>query len=129
MAITDDDGDEDEASPLQVGHNIYILAYKLSEHKRELKEAIEHASKEDAVRHYADNTAQIEVGILVCLVGYSEYTDLVTAQIEVGILVYRVGYSEYTDLVTAQIEVGILVYRVGYSEYTDLVTAQIEVGI
>ena len=75
MAITDDDGDEDEASPLQVGHNIYILAYKLSEHKRELKEAIEHASKEDAVLHYADNTAQIEVGILVCRVGYSEYTE------------------------------------------------------
>ena len=44
---------------------------------------------------------------------------MVTAQIEVGILVYRVGYSEYTDLVTAQIEVGILVCRVGYSEYTE----------
>ena len=41
------------------------------------------------------------MGILVCRVGYSEYTDLVTAQIEVGILVYRFGYFEYTDLVDA----------------------------
>jgi len=28
---------EEEEAPLEVGHNIFILAYKLSEHKRELK--------------------------------------------------------------------------------------------
>lgn len=46
---------------LQVGHNIYILAYKLADHKRELKEAISHANNRDAVKFYAANTAQIEV--------------------------------------------------------------------
>ena len=54
---------DDDDSPLVVGHNIYILAYKLADHKRELKAALEKAMKQGntAVQHYAKNTAQIEV--------------------------------------------------------------------
>ena len=57
---------DDEDSPLVVGHNIYILAYKLAEHKRELREALDKAlsqSQPAAVKHYDKNTAQIEVCI------------------------------------------------------------------
>ena len=59
---TDSDADDDD-SPLVVGHNIYILAYKLADHKRELKEALDKAEKQThkAVQYYARNTAQIEV--------------------------------------------------------------------
>ena len=32
---------DDNNSPIVVGHNIYILAYKLADHKRELKDALE----------------------------------------------------------------------------------------
>lgn len=56
-----DDDDDDEASPLQVGHNIYILAYKLAEHKRDLKEALRQASNNEAIKYYTKQTAQIEV--------------------------------------------------------------------
>ena len=56
---------DDKVSPIQVGHNIYILAYKLSEHKRELKDALDHAGNEDSIRFYAKHTAQIEVGTLI----------------------------------------------------------------
>ena len=54
---------DDDDSPMVVGHNIYILAYKLADHKRELKDALEKAEKQGhkAVQHYAKNTAQIEV--------------------------------------------------------------------
>ena len=54
---------DDDDSPMVVGHNIYILAYKLADHKRELKNALEKAEKQGhkAVQHYAKNTAQIEV--------------------------------------------------------------------
>ena len=54
---------DDEDSPLEVGHNIYILAYKLADHKKELRVALDKAEQQGhkAVRHYAKNTAQIEV--------------------------------------------------------------------
>ena len=54
---------DDDDSPMVVGHNIYILAYKLADHKRELKNVLEKAEKQGhkAVQHYAKNTAQIEV--------------------------------------------------------------------
>ena len=54
---------DDDDSPMVIGHNIYILAYKLADHKKELKDALEKAEKQGhkAVRHYAKNTAQIEV--------------------------------------------------------------------
>ena len=60
----DSGGDvDDDDSPMVVGHNIYILAYKLADHKKELNDALEKAEKQGhkAVQHYAKNTAQIEV--------------------------------------------------------------------
>ena len=57
-------GEEDEVeeiSPLDVGHNIYILAYKLSEHKAELKKNLDNVATVDAIKYFADHTAQIEV--------------------------------------------------------------------
>ena len=45
-----------------VGHNVYILAYQLSQYKRELKAVLDKATqKEDAIKFYSKNTAQIEV--------------------------------------------------------------------
>ncbi len=45
-----------------VGHNVYILAYQLSQYKKELKIALDKATRQEpAIRSYADNTAQIEV--------------------------------------------------------------------
>lgn len=58
----EEDGEE-EVSPLQVGHNVYILAYKLSEHRKELKEALRKAENDEAIKYYAKRTAQIEVCI------------------------------------------------------------------
>ena len=54
---------DDEDSPMEVGHNIYILAYKLADHKKELRVALDKAEQQGhkAVRHYAKHTAQIEV--------------------------------------------------------------------
>ena len=66
-----DEEDEDDISPLAVGHNVYILAYKLSEHKKELKDALEQAESADAIKYYANHTAQIEVKVhSYCLVDY-----------------------------------------------------------
>ncbi len=42
---------------------MYILAYKLSDHKRENKDELEKRKNEEAIKTYADHTAQIEVGI------------------------------------------------------------------
>ena len=60
---------DDEDSPLVVGHNIYILAYKLAEYKKELRDALDKAlspghTARAAVEHYDKNTAQIEVSTL-----------------------------------------------------------------
>ena len=59
----------DDDSPLVVGHNIYILAYKLADHKKELKDSLEKAERQGgkALQHYAKNTAQIEVQM--CMYG------------------------------------------------------------
>ena len=59
----DEDVDEEESttSPLEVGHNMYILAYKLADHKKEIRDELEKKTNEDAIKTYADNTAQIEV--------------------------------------------------------------------
>lgn len=54
--------DEDN-SPSVVGHNVYILAYQLSQYKKELKIALDKATRQDPIRSYAANTAQIEVSI------------------------------------------------------------------
>lgn len=86
-----DDEDEDEASPQNVGHNIYILAHQLSHHNVELAELLRlksgttaHTSMsvnsmaamlqgstaagtatqqfaDEALHHYAAHTAQIEI--------------------------------------------------------------------
>ena len=58
----DDEEQEEHISPLEVGHNIYILAYKLSEHKKELKEKLDSQASSSAIDHYSQQTAQIEVG-------------------------------------------------------------------
>ena len=52
----------DPNSPIEVGHNIYILAFQLAHYKKELKEALDKARKQgDAIEYYAKRTAQIEV--------------------------------------------------------------------
>ncbi len=57
-----DEEQDEHISPLEVGHNIYILAYKLSEHKKELKDKLENqAQSEASIKHYSEHTAQIEV--------------------------------------------------------------------
>lgn len=58
---SDDEELEERISPLEVGHNIYILAYKLSEHKEELKEKLDSQASSDAIKFYSEHTAQIEV--------------------------------------------------------------------
>ena len=54
----------DENSPIEVGHNIYILAVQLAHHKKELKEALERSAHKtgDQIQYYSSRTAQIEVG-------------------------------------------------------------------
>ena len=53
----------DENSPIEVGHNIYILAVQLAHHKKELKEALERSAHKtgDPIQYYSSRTAQIEV--------------------------------------------------------------------
>ena len=54
-----------ENSPQVVGHNVYILAYQLSQYKRELKAVLDKATQKDgAIRYYSEKTAQIEVSEL-----------------------------------------------------------------
>ena len=51
---------------MEVGHNIYILAYQLAQHKKELKHFwMETRHGDNAIQYYAQHTAQIEV----CLSG------------------------------------------------------------
>ena len=68
-AAADEDADEDEATPHEVGHNIYILAYQLSEHNKELAHLLCRGFSNEASRisdpaldYYSKRTAQIEVG-------------------------------------------------------------------
>jgi len=55
--------DPDENSPIDVGHNIYILAVQLARHKKELKEALDRSAHKpgDPIQYYSSRTAQIEV--------------------------------------------------------------------
>ncbi|KAL7671241.1 hypothetical protein ACOME3_006142 [Neoechinorhynchus agilis] len=58
-----DDGSSDTLHRT-VGHNIYILAYQLSRHNRELAGLIKKASEEDvdeALTHFENHTAEIEI--------------------------------------------------------------------
>lgn len=59
---------DDEATPHEVGHNIYILAYQLSEYNKELAHLLcrgfaNEASRlsDPALDYYSKRTAQIEV--------------------------------------------------------------------
>ena len=54
----------DENSPIEVGHNIYILAVQLAHHKKELKEALERSAHKtgDPIQYYSSRIAKIEVG-------------------------------------------------------------------
>ncbi|XP_035763053.1 inositol 1,4,5-trisphosphate receptor type 2 [Neolamprologus brichardi] len=70
----DDDGMGDEIKPKDVGHNIYILAHQLARHNKILQQSLTPGSglglgsgmdydkeKDDALRYYANHTAQIEI--------------------------------------------------------------------
>lgn len=63
MGSPTDLGQED--SPMEVGHNIYILAYQLGQHKKELEQALEKVEKanrtSDPIFQYSRSTAHIEI--------------------------------------------------------------------
>ena len=58
-------------SPKVVGHNVYILAYQLAKHNKELTEILKVEETEDATSdnpaldYYSKHTAQIEVNGLL----------------------------------------------------------------
>ncbi|XP_066945104.1 inositol 1,4,5-trisphosphate receptor isoform X27 [Macrobrachium rosenbergii] len=62
-----DDGsadNDDGVSPKEVGHNIYLLCHQLAKHNKELEEMLCKSNNEklsQALSHYRDNTAQIEI--------------------------------------------------------------------
>ena len=70
MGSPTDLGQED--SPMEVGHNIYILAYQLGQHKKELEQALEKVEKanrtSDPIFQYSRSTAHIEVRFFFCFV-------------------------------------------------------------
>ncbi|XP_065808426.1 inositol 1,4,5-trisphosphate receptor type 2, partial [Labrus bergylta] len=70
----DEDGAGDQIKPRDVGHNIYILAHQLARHNKILQQSLRPGSvlgtvcvvdpdseKDDALHHYANHTAQIEI--------------------------------------------------------------------
>ncbi|KAK3865118.1 hypothetical protein Pcinc_029236 [Petrolisthes cinctipes] len=60
-ATTDTD---DGVSPREVGHNIYILCHQLAKHHKELEELLAKTTNDklnNALTHYRENTAQIEI--------------------------------------------------------------------
>ncbi|XP_011361472.1 inositol 1,4,5-trisphosphate receptor type 2 [Pteropus vampyrus] len=63
----DDEGGDDGVSPKDVGHNIYILAHQLARHNKLLQQMLKPGSDPDdgdeALKYYANHTAQIEVSI------------------------------------------------------------------
>ncbi|XP_064633177.1 inositol 1,4,5-trisphosphate receptor-like isoform X3 [Lineus longissimus] len=56
----DDHGDE-EVSPREVGHNIYILSHQLAQHNKDLAWLLKDQATEPALEYYAGHTAQIEI--------------------------------------------------------------------
>ncbi|XP_061085026.1 inositol 1,4,5-trisphosphate receptor type 2 [Conger conger] len=60
------DAEADEVTPRDVGHNIYILAHQLARHNKLLQQSLRpglypDAEGEEALRYYANHTAQIEI--------------------------------------------------------------------
>uniref|UniRef100_A0A8C2WMF4 Inositol 1,4,5-trisphosphate receptor n=1 Tax=Cyclopterus lumpus TaxID=8103 RepID=A0A8C2WMF4_CYCLU len=57
--------EEHSASPLNVGHNIYILAHQLARHNKELQAMLKpggtYGEGDEALEFYAKHTAQIEI--------------------------------------------------------------------
>ena len=66
---SDFEQDDNEISPKEVGHNIYILCHQLSRHNKELANLLKQYStnpsknnkKFEALNYYASHTAQIEI--------------------------------------------------------------------
>nr|XP_012788828.1 unnamed protein product [Sorex araneus] len=60
-----EEGREDVISPKDVGHNMYILAHQLARHNKLLQQMLKPGPDADdgdeALRHYANHTAQIEI--------------------------------------------------------------------
>ncbi|XP_053261116.1 inositol 1,4,5-trisphosphate receptor type 2 isoform X6 [Podarcis raffonei] len=61
----DEENGGDGISPKDVGHNIYILAHQLARHNKILQHMLKPGSDpeegDDALKHYANHTAQIEI--------------------------------------------------------------------
>uniref|UniRef100_A0A8V5HE08 Inositol 1,4,5-trisphosphate receptor n=1 Tax=Melopsittacus undulatus TaxID=13146 RepID=A0A8V5HE08_MELUD len=61
----EDENGDDGISPKDVGHNIYILAHQLARHNKTLQQMLKPGSDPDegdeALRYYANHTAQIEI--------------------------------------------------------------------
>ncbi|XP_075458961.1 inositol 1,4,5-trisphosphate-gated calcium channel ITPR2 isoform X3 [Ascaphus truei] len=61
----DEHGSDDQVSPKAVGHNIYILAHQLARHYKSLQQMLKPGSEPDegdeALKYYANHTAQIEI--------------------------------------------------------------------
>lgn len=67
----------------QVGHNIYILCHQLAKHNRGLEELLTKSDNDklkNALTHYRENTAQIEVA-------YQAFHCILSANMFFGFLV------------------------------------------
>ena len=67
-SFRDSEGNEvnTDVSPKEVGHNVYILCHQLSNHNEGLRKMMQNKdnlndSLAQALAHYRENTAQIEV--------------------------------------------------------------------
>ncbi|KAJ8411304.1 hypothetical protein AAFF_G00173100 [Aldrovandia affinis] len=63
---SDEESAGDQITPKDVGHNIYILAHQLARHNKLLQQSLRpglypDSEGEDALKYYANNTAQIEI--------------------------------------------------------------------
>ncbi|EDV24936.1 uncharacterized protein TRIADDRAFT_56365 [Trichoplax adhaerens] len=63
-----EDDEENQISPLEVGHNIFILAHQLVQHNKDLQSLLKSDpedevvnAQEGALQYYASHTAQIEI--------------------------------------------------------------------
>ncbi|XP_060634230.2 inositol 1,4,5-trisphosphate-gated calcium channel ITPR2 isoform X1 [Anolis sagrei] len=61
----EEENGDDSISPKDVGHNIYILAHQLARHNKALQHMLKPGSDpeegDEALKHYAKHTAQIEI--------------------------------------------------------------------